>query len=241
MGFEVIQKEEEYKLARAELRRRGLDCTSWWIAGILRKYGFLEGITIGDVKKSWDILKAVELIEKNLAATEPILDIGAYRSEILPILKRIGYRNLTGIDLNENMAAMPGGDTIHYRTANCYNSPFASGSFAAVTAISVIEHGFDCKRLLSELARILRPGGYFIASIDYWPEKIDTSGIQEYGMDWRIFSRQEVVEFLAEAKTSGFQPLGELSFAAGKPVVSWMGKKFTFAWMALEKVESESQ
>lgn len=37
--------------------------------------------------------------------------------------------------------------------------PFADGSFDAVTSISVLEHVDDPKRAITEMARILRPGG----------------------------------------------------------------------------------
>jgi len=38
--------------------------------------------------------------------------------------------------------------------------PFASGSFATVVAGEIIEHVFDTQRVLNELARVLRPGGW---------------------------------------------------------------------------------
>lgn len=235
MSVLVLGNQGEIDRARSELRRRGVDCTSWWVTGMLRKYGILKGINVGDVKKSWDVLKTVDFIQNNLTLSDPILDIGAYRSEMLPLLKKLGHTDLTGIDLNDNIGAMPGSDSILYQVADCYQSPFNDNSFAAVSAISVIEHGFDSKRLLDELGRIIRPGGYFIASMDYWPDKVDTSGLDAYGMDWKIFSRDDVMEFLNDAEKVGLRPVGNLSFEADIPLISWMGKSFTFAWLALQK------
>lgn len=235
MGIEVLKSIHAVSEARSAMRHKGIDLADSWLSVVMKKYGLLKGIGIGDVKKSWDVLKTVEFIQNNLSKTDPILDIGAYRSEILPILKRLGHTGLAGIDLNENIGAMPGNDSICYQIADCYQTSFENGSFAAVTAISVIEHGFDSKQLLAELGRIIRNGGYFIASLDYWPEKIDTAGISAYGMDWKIFSKDDVLEFIDDAEKVGLQPVGDLSFDAEKPLVSWMGKNFTFAWLVLRK------
>jgi hypothetical protein len=85
------------------------------------------------------------------------------------------------------------------------------------------------------MARILRPGGFLVASVDYWPEKIDTTGIAVYGMDWIIFSREDLQSFLGQAEGFGLQPVGALDFDAGEKVANWMGRSYTFAWIALCK------
>ena len=226
--------------ARFELRRRGIDCTSEWLAGLLRNCGIMRGINIGDVNKSWDVLKTVELLEGVLSLSDPVLDIGAYCSEMLPILKRLGHTDLTGIDLNDNIRDMPDNDTIRYQIGNFCQTPFPDGSFAAVTAISVIEHGFDSNRLLSEVSRVLRPGGYFIASVDYWSEKIETGGIKAFGLDWMIFSRSDIQNLLDEAARFGLVPVGKTDFTSDQAPIRWLGKSYTFAWLAMKKSEDLS-
>jgi SAM-dependent methyltransferase len=112
-------------------------------------------------------------------------------------------------------------------------TPYPDASFGAVTAISVIEHGYDPPRLLSEISRLLRPGGYFLASFDYWPEKIDTTGTKIFGMDWTIFSREEVLDFVSKAEEYGLEPVGDIALDAGDRVIRWGGKAYTFGWLAL--------
>jgi SAM-dependent methyltransferase len=235
MSVEILQTKEQYKIARTALKKRGLDCVSPFLLRVLRKLKMTDRVALGDIIKSWDVLKTVQFIEGSLRPSGAVLDIGAYGSEMLSILHRLKYMNLSGIDLSPNMHQMPHADSIHYYVGDFMNTPFKDASFDAVTAISVIEHGFDPDRLLAELFRLLKPGGYFIASVDYWPEKIDTSGIKAYGMDWTIFSAGELNSFLIKAKSYGFVPCGEINLQAFNPAVTWMGKQYTFAWLALKK------
>ena len=165
------------------------------------------------------------------------MDIGAYSSEILPVLHRMKYSNLTGVDLNPRIKEMPFANTIRYEVADFMATPFSDASFGAITAISVIEHGFQSERLLREISRLLRPGGYFLASFDYWPEKVDTTGMDIFGMDWRIFSKAEVFDFIDEAQAYGLFPCCEIDLEAGEKVIHWGGKDYTFAWLALRKSE----
>jgi SAM-dependent methyltransferase len=235
MSSSILMTESEIGRSRSALRRMKASCLAPWPITFLRKYGLAGGVNLGDRMKSWDILKTATFLLDNLPKSAPVLDIGAYASEILPALHRLGYSTLSGIDLNPGILGMPCGDVIRYEIGDFMRTPFADASFDAVTAISVIEHGLDAPRLLAELTRLLRPEGYFIASFDYWPEKVDTAGLKIFGMDWTIFSREEVLGFLSSAKTYGLEPVGNIALDAGDKVIRWGGKQYTFGWLALRK------
>jgi hypothetical protein len=85
------------------------------------------------------------------------------------------------------------------------------------------------------MSRLLCPGGYFIASFDYWPEKIDTTGVPFFGMDWKIFSKSEVLAFVREAAAYGFIPQGEMHLDAGDKPIHCAQRAYTFGWLALQK------
>ncbi len=221
--------------ARHELRTRGLDCRSPLLRQILFTIKLAKQVGIGDKRKSWDVLEASRIIEENIHSADPILDIGSYRSEILPVLHRLGYANLWGLDLDPKIGKMPLSPHINYQVGDYRQTSYADGYFAAVTAISVIEHGYDGNRLFREISRILRPGGYFVASVDYWPEKIETRGIQVFDEDWAIFSREEVEGLLTLASQYHLGPCGDVDLKSGDRTVSWCGKEYTFALIVLRK------
>ena len=99
----------------------------------------------------------------------------------------------------------------------------------------MIEHGFDGARLLAEVSRLLRPGGLFVASVDYWEEKIDTTGVEAFGMDWRIFSREEILAFFRDAEAYALHATGPASFSCDQRVIHWSDRHYTFGWMCLRK------
>ena len=81
----------------------------------------------------------------------------------------------------------------------------------------------------------MRPGGIFVASTDYWPDKIDTSDVELLGMPWTIFSADELRAFIERAEGYGLVPDGELSFGADERVVHLADRDYTFAWFELRK------
>ena len=236
MSSEVLQSKTQYIKARNDMRRRGVDVASSTLSRYLRRLHLIGGVSVGDLVKSWDVLKTVQFIERMVPSSGAVLDIGSFGSEVLCILHRLGYRNLTGIDLNPRISDMPHQDSVRYVVSDFMSTPFTDGSFDALTAISVIEHGFDAERLLRETSRILKPGGYFIASVDYWPEKIDTKGMNIFGMDWTIFSKQELISFIANAHEYGLLPCGPMELDVVEPSISWQGKQYSFAWFVLKKI-----
>lgn len=235
MSVEVLKSRAQIDQARDELRRRRLSFTSSPWERLFRKLGVSNGINVGDTLKSWDVLKTADFIEKNIPKSAPILDIGAYASELLYVLHHLGFSNLTGIDLSPDIKKMAYRNRIRYEVSDFMNTPFESESFDAISATSVIEHGFNSKALLAEISRLLRPRGHFVASFDYWPQKLNTSDVEFFGMDWKIFSAQEVREFLDEAVAYNLRPRGEIQLDAKEKPISCANKSYTFAWLVLQK------
>ncbi|MEO6421672.1 MAG: class I SAM-dependent methyltransferase [Candidatus Nitrotoga sp.] len=190
---------------------------------------------MGDMVKSWDVLATVNFLESHVKKIEPILDIGCYASEVIIALHKLGYSNLTGADLNPDLQKMPYQNDIHYEITDFMHTKFEDASFQAITSISVIEHGFDGQSLLKEMSRLLIQGGYFIASFDYWPEKIDTTGKKFFGMDWKIFSKDEIINFVTEAANYGLYPVGEMMYGGKDKPIDCAGKQYTFGWLVLTK------
>ena len=233
--MKVLRDKSQIYKARQELKSKGASCISSSLILFLKKHGIIKRIAIGDKVKSWDVLLTLTFIEQNLKKNEPILDIGCYSSEILISLYREGFTKLYGIDLNPQVNRMPYKNIINYTNGNFLQTNFDNSSFHAVTSTSVIEHGFNSQSIIKEMSSLLKPGGFFIASFDYWPIKIDTSDIKVFGMDWKIFSKNEVINFINDAAFFGLFPVGDITFEAHEKAIEFHGKKFTFAWIVFEK------
>jgi hypothetical protein len=79
--------------------------TSWFLK-VLHKTRVVRGVDVGLQKKSWDYLRTLQFIEQHVGKTTPVLDLGAYGSEVLYSLKKMDFANLTGIDLNPALSRM---------------------------------------------------------------------------------------------------------------------------------------
>ncbi len=233
--LEVLNDKYKIGEARHVLVSRGVSLIESPLRTRMRKYGLAQGMAIGDMLKSWDVLSTINFLDTHVSKNDPILDIGCYASELIVALYKLGYSNLTGADINPKLQKMPYRDVIHYDITDFMHTKFEDSSFKAITAISVIEHGFDGQSLLKEMTRLLNPYGYFIASFDYWPNKIDTTGVEFFGMDWIIFSADEVKEFVAEAANYGLFPIGEMKYVGKDKPIHCGGKEYTFAWLVLQK------
>ncbi|QJX00480.1 hypothetical protein FTUN_8110 [Frigoriglobus tundricola] len=241
MSLAVLQSDEQIRESRRQMRARRvsqLKHSPAWARALLRRLGFSMQEWADD-RKSWDVWKTALFLESALDRSAPVLDLGAWHSEILPVLHCMNFSDLHGMDLNPAVLHGPYSDAIRYRVGDFYRAPYPDEAFAAVTAISAIEHGLDLPRLLAEVSRILRPGGVFIASTDYWPEKIDTTGLSIFSMSWTIFSAAELEHLIASVRELHLEPVGPLAFDATRPTVHYMEREYTFAWFALQKVVRE--
>jgi SAM-dependent methyltransferase len=235
MTFRVLKSWEENLLARHELARTGI---GYWpkhqwagLSGLAR--GVIK-LPIGDLRKSWDVLLTIRQIENALPRDAVIVDLGAYCSEVLCALAATGYTHLTGIDLNPLIRRMPYGNRVRWTRGDMTRTGLPAESVDAVIAISSIEHG-EASPVVAEAARLLRPGGLFIGSTDYWPEKVNTHGLTLFNMPWNIFSAPEIVAFFKQAEVTGLHATGPVETAAQERCIYHEERLYTFGWFCLEK------
>jgi len=87
--------------------------------------------------------------------------------------------------------------------------PFASGSFDRIIAAEVLEHIPDDRRAISELARVLRPGGTMAVTVPrWWPELLTWAISDEYhskpGGHIRIYRASTLISRLQDERLGLF-------------------------------------
>ena len=235
IGAAVLRSTAQIHAARRSLDARGLSALSPAVLRFLARRRWWRRPVTGDWLKSWDVELTLSRVIAECAPGDLIVDMGAYGCEIIPALSRAGFRNLLGVDLEPRLERIPAGPGVRWQVGDFLDPAAATGQAAAVTSISVIEHGFDGAKLAKAVSAWLRPGGLFLASFDYWPEKIDTSAIRLFNLSWTIFSRAEIAAFLTEAARHGLHPAGPVDLEAADRVIRWGGQAYTFGWLALRK------
>ncbi len=109
------------------------------------------------------------LTDLKLPAPLRILDIGCGTGAMLDVLAP--YGDVVGADYSPealSYCARRGTDSgkrYKLTRADIRCMPFQSGSFDVVTAMDVIEHIDDDGVALREIARVLRPGGFLLATV----------------------------------------------------------------------------
>src|SRR3954447_5409945 len=109
----------------------------------------------------------------NAHAGERVLDVGCgpgvYAADLL---ERVGSSgSVAGIDASEAMLALaerraPGAELV---SAPATALPFDDASFDGALSVQVLEYVEDVDRVLSELGRVLRPGGRIVLWDVDWP------------------------------------------------------------------------
>jgi len=100
-----------------------------------------------------------ELIMSRCMATDAILDVGCGTGTTLRYLRRHGYESLCGVDISAYAVDRLKAEGIPAHRASILALPFPDASFDVVIAAQVLEHVVRRGRFISELRRVLRPGG----------------------------------------------------------------------------------
>lgn len=139
-----------------------------FINSLLRKMGYQisKFDNLGYVFRE----KLIELLNNNVSG-ETILDIGSSQWNY----PKEHFKNVTTLDIQ------PPADVI----GSIMDMPFKDATFDCIICLETLEHVEDPLKAMSEIYRVLKPGGKFIGSA---PFAYELHG-EEYGDYWR-FTRQ---------------------------------------------------
>jgi 2-polyprenyl-6-hydroxyphenyl methylase/3-demethylubiquinone-9 3-methyltransferase len=117
-------------------------------------------VRVGYVKRK--LIEELKIDPKATAA----LDVGCGGGFLTEEIARMGFET-TGIDPSERSVRIAAGHAresgldIWYGTSTGESLPFEDHSFGVVFCCDVLEHVRDLPRVISEISRVLKPGGVF--------------------------------------------------------------------------------
>lgn len=186
-----------------------------------------------------------------------MLDVGCGGGLLTNVLAAAGFA-LNGVDISPNSLeqARIGAANLtnkpHYEVSSAYDLPYANESFDGVVMSDVLEHFHDLRKALSEVYRVLKPGGAFVLDTinrtpQSWVLAIQigerlTGRIPPGTHDWRLFIKPAELEVAMRdvgllpgpaSELVGFSPVNPLAYppvfaeTPGDVSVSylWWGKK----------------
>ena len=189
-----------------------------------------------DNAQRWDELRALHVadreIERALAhhlpvGTRRLLDIGTGTGRLLEVLApRVAQA--IGIDQSREMLALAranlaraGIENADIRQGDMYALPFESGAFDAVTIHHVLHYADDPAAVLSEAARVVRPGGTVLV-VDFSPHDL-VELKREHAHVHLGFADNQVQGWL---RSAGLNPLEPIHFPGRRLMTGiWRGER----------------
>jgi SAM-dependent methyltransferase len=148
---------------------------------------------------------------------EIALDLGCGHGQQRAILEQLGYA-VYAVDF-EGAAA----DDL----VDAHALPLPDRSMQLVMSIAVLEHLADPLRAVSEVLRVLRPGGYFIGTVAFLEPFHDNSffHFSHLGLSWALQTNGFEVEAISPIPSwDVLRAQIEMEVASGSPVVSAIAK-----------------
>ena len=158
--------------------------------------------------RDWELIRVLEAV-RSVPVGSSLLDTGSFNTYLPLVLASYGYR-VTASDLiwrrlvksiERRLGLAPAKDTeapffdwlgvyrrakVPVRNLNLTRLRCPDASFDCVVALSVIEHVPAVERALSEMYRVLAPGGRILVTTDCSPEPVP------YANGVRYFSQAEI-------------------------------------------------
>jgi SAM-dependent methyltransferase len=191
--------------------------------------------------RDWELARTLDA-SRSVPIGSSVLDIGSYNSYLALALAAGGYR-MTASELVWRHWAAGIGQSVGFGRSRATHAPFfkwmrvyrragvhvrnldaskirsADSSFDCVTALSVLEHVHDVRGSLSEMYRVLAPGGRLLMTTACSPEP------EPYYEGIRSFSESQLESLLARYPVTSARDRPDFApenwcYGLGRPVVT---------------------
>jgi SAM-dependent methyltransferase len=125
-----------------------------------------------------------------------VLEVGCGWGELAEWLARDTAAQVVAVDLSERMVELARARGVDAQVGDVQELPFADGSFDVAVAAWMLYHVPDLDRGLSELARVLRPGGILVAVTNSRYHLLELRELVGSGPSTLSFNRENGEELL---------------------------------------------
>lgn len=187
-----------------------------------------------------------ETIQKKGKKSCHILDVGC-GGGLLANYLALQNHQVCGIDLSETSLAIAKRydvtKTVEYKQASAYALPYPDGHFDVVTAMDLLEHVEDPKKVIAESARVLKKGGLFF--FHTFNRNILSYLLIIKGVEWFIPHAPQNMHvyplFIKPKELIGYCESSELSVQEMQGLRPSFGASFLLKWLKLKKLAPSLQ
>ena len=158
-------------------------------AGLAARRSFYDDVQGPDAREvAFDAVAAV--------SPRRVLEVGPGPGEASERIARDLGAEVVAVDVSERMVELARGRGVDARVGDVQSLPFDDGSFDCALAAWVLFHVPDVDRGLSELARVLRPGGRLVAvtvSVRHLAELWELVGGEQLPLTFRRENGEELL------------------------------------------------
>lgn len=128
-------------------------------------YHYDEGIKNNLFQRIWHARRFSQILEVVKPVSGAILDVGCHSGTFTQkLLAKVGTKKVYGVDISPGAIAaikkrIPFGE---FKVADGINLPYEDNFFEAVFCLEMLEHVDNPIKVLSEIHRVLKKGGYAI-------------------------------------------------------------------------------